>query len=234
MFDPREHSRTTRKCSYSLAMWCCSRRRSPWRPCVPLSTTSSKSAAMPWSCAPACRDPSDWEWRTLDSGRSGTGPGKRPEKALGPHRSPGDPLSVSADCDGGHGSDSHNSELLFDRPVWAAPASVPMAESWDDHRLHRLNGGMAQCWVWTSRFVHDIFSWRSSNLHDLFYVSFYFPVDVTWCNCVLSLSLCGLGGLQHFAILLKYIIHVAIPDIPGWVAEEMAKLEYRRREAFKV
>lgn len=59
-------------------------------------------------------------------------------------------------------------------------------------------------------------------------------VIVPWCNCVLSLSLCGLGGLQHFAILLKYIIHVAIPDIPGWVAEEMAKLEYRRREAFKV
>ncbi|KAG7227203.1 hypothetical protein INR49_014002 [Caranx melampygus] len=39
--------------------------------------------------------------------------------------------------------------------------------------------------------------------------------------------------LEHFAILLKYVIHVAIPDIPGWVAEEMAKLEYRQREAFK-
>ncbi|XP_077471152.1 anoctamin-8 isoform X1 [Stigmatopora argus] len=39
--------------------------------------------------------------------------------------------------------------------------------------------------------------------------------------------------LEHFAILLKYVIHVAIPDIPAWVAEEMAKLEYRRREAFK-
>ncbi|KAM4605303.1 anoctamin-8 [Polymixia lowei] len=39
--------------------------------------------------------------------------------------------------------------------------------------------------------------------------------------------------LEHFAILLKYIIHVAIPDIPGWVADEMAKLEYQRREAFK-
>lgn len=39
---------------------------------------------------------------------------------------------------------------------------------------------------------------------------------------------------QHFALLLKYLIHVAIPDIPGWVAEEMAKLEYQRREAFKV
>ncbi|XP_067108954.1 anoctamin-8-like [Osmerus mordax] len=39
--------------------------------------------------------------------------------------------------------------------------------------------------------------------------------------------------LEHFAVLLKYVIHVAIPDVPVWVAEEMAKLEYRRREAFK-
>ncbi|XP_014817598.1 PREDICTED: anoctamin-8-like [Calidris pugnax] len=38
---------------------------------------------------------------------------------------------------------------------------------------------------------------------------------------------------QHFALFLKYIIQVAIPDIPAWVAEEMAKLEYQRREAFK-
>nr|XP_033812220.1 anoctamin-8 isoform X2 [Geotrypetes seraphini] len=39
--------------------------------------------------------------------------------------------------------------------------------------------------------------------------------------------------LEHFALLLKYIIHVVVPDIPAWVAEEMAKLEYLRREAFK-
>ncbi|KAL3047201.1 hypothetical protein OYC64_021427 [Pagothenia borchgrevinki] len=39
--------------------------------------------------------------------------------------------------------------------------------------------------------------------------------------------------LEHFAILLKYVIHVAIPDIPTWVTEEMAKLDYQRREAFK-
>ncbi|XP_059357945.1 anoctamin-8 isoform X2 [Carassius carassius] len=39
--------------------------------------------------------------------------------------------------------------------------------------------------------------------------------------------------LEHFAILIKYIIHVAIPDIPNWVADEMAKLEYQRREALK-
>lgn len=40
--------------------------------------------------------------------------------------------------------------------------------------------------------------------------------------------------LQHFAILLKYVIHVAIPDIPTWVREEISKLDYQRREAFKV
>ncbi|CAL8273007.1 unnamed protein product [Arctogadus glacialis] len=39
--------------------------------------------------------------------------------------------------------------------------------------------------------------------------------------------------LEHFAVMLKYIIHVSIPDIPNWVEEEMAKLEYQRREAFK-
>ncbi|KAM6938967.1 anoctamin-8 [Lycodopsis pacificus] len=39
--------------------------------------------------------------------------------------------------------------------------------------------------------------------------------------------------LEHFAVLLKYVIHVAIPDIPTWVREEIAKLDYQRREAFK-
>ncbi|XP_026076927.1 anoctamin-8-like isoform X1 [Carassius auratus] len=39
--------------------------------------------------------------------------------------------------------------------------------------------------------------------------------------------------LEHFAVLLKYIIHVAIPDIPSWVGEEMSKLEFQRKEAFK-
>ncbi|MEQ2174248.1 hypothetical protein GOODEAATRI_005930 [Goodea atripinnis] len=43
----------------------------------------------------------------------------------------------------------------------------------------------------------------------------------------------SIGQWQHFAVLLKYIIHVAIPDIPTWVKEEMSKLDYQRREAFK-
>lgn len=56
---------------------------------------------------------------------------------------------------------------------------------------------------------------------------FFFLHPITFSSCMPVL-------LQHFAILLKYVIHVAIPDIPTWVQEEMAKLDYQRREAFKV
>ena len=34
-------------------------------------------------------------------------------------------------------------------------------------------------------------------------------------------------------ILLKVLIAYAIPDIPRWVATEMAKIEYKRREIEK-
>ena len=71
MFDPtRTRFWTTKKCSSSLATWCSSPLRFHWRPCVLLSTTSSRSAATPWSSAPACRGPLDSGWRTSDSGRS--------------------------------------------------------------------------------------------------------------------------------------------------------------------
>lgn len=63
--------RTIRRCSSSLDMWFSSPRRSPWRPCVLLSTTSSRSAVTPWSCAPAYRGPLVSGWRTSASGRSG-------------------------------------------------------------------------------------------------------------------------------------------------------------------
>ncbi|KAL2097617.1 hypothetical protein ACEWY4_006824 [Coilia grayii] len=48
-----------------------------------------------------------------------------------------------------------------------------------------------------------------------------------------EMTIISIVVLEHFAILLKYVIHMAIPDIPGWVADEMAKLEYKRREALK-
>lgn len=34
-------------------------------------------------------------------------------------------------------------------------------------------------------------------------------------------------------LLLRLIVKVAIPDIPEWVATEMAKVEFARREAMR-
>ncbi|KAG0713299.1 Anoctamin-8 [Chionoecetes opilio] len=39
--------------------------------------------------------------------------------------------------------------------------------------------------------------------------------------------------LEHALIALKYGISYAIPDIPDWVATEMAKVEFQRREALR-
>ena len=41
-------------------------------------------------------------------------------------------------------------------------------------------------------------------------------------------------GLEHVMLMLKLLLHYAIPDIPSWVATEMAKIEWRRREAEKL
>ncbi|CAH1392682.1 unnamed protein product [Nezara viridula] len=40
-------------------------------------------------------------------------------------------------------------------------------------------------------------------------------------------------ALEHGMLLLRLIVKVAIPDIPGWVATEMAKVEFARREAMR-
>ena len=34
-------------------------------------------------------------------------------------------------------------------------------------------------------------------------------------------------------LLVRLIVKVAIPDLPGWVATEMAKVEFARREAMR-
>merc|ERR1712107_980062 len=39
--------------------------------------------------------------------------------------------------------------------------------------------------------------------------------------------------LEHVLLLVKIWIAYIIPDIPSWVATEMAKIEWRRREAEK-
>lgn len=35
-------------------------------------------------------------------------------------------------------------------------------------------------------------------------------------------------------LIIRFLITCAIPDIPGWLAAEMAKIEYARREASRV
>ena len=37
-------------------------------------------------------------------------------------------------------------------------------------------------------------------------------------------------GLEHVMLLLKLLISAAIPDVPQHVAQELAKVEYKRRE----
>ncbi|PSN51037.1 hypothetical protein C0J52_15420 [Blattella germanica] len=61
----------------------------------------------------------------------------------------------------------------------------------------------------------------------------------TWQNamevmCLIAVlvncALIGLSG-QHIMLTLRFIITCAIPDLPEWVATEMAKVEFARREA---
>ncbi|XP_074035844.1 anoctamin 8 white walker isoform X2 [Leptinotarsa decemlineata] len=41
-------------------------------------------------------------------------------------------------------------------------------------------------------------------------------------------------ALEHIMLVIRFIITCAIPDIPGWLATEMAKIEWARREASRI
>ncbi|XP_037877101.1 anoctamin-8 isoform X3 [Bombyx mori] len=40
-------------------------------------------------------------------------------------------------------------------------------------------------------------------------------------------------GLEHIVLVIVLALRIAIPEIPGWLATEMAKVEFQRREAIK-
>lgn len=40
-------------------------------------------------------------------------------------------------------------------------------------------------------------------------------------------------ALEHIMLAIRFVITCAIPDIPNWVATEMAKVEFLRREAVR-
>ena len=72
-------------------------------------------------------------------------------------------------------------------------------------------------------------------------------------GCVVNCALIGISGqvdrmfpgitvgqtvvlivvLEHLMLLVKLLIALAIPDVPSWVAAEMAKIEFERREIHK-
>lgn len=122
------------------------------------------------------------------------------------------------DTNGGHGSVSNHCELLLDWSVWAVTEALPLAEPRDGHHLNRDLRGTHVHYTFTCCTVPQ----------DCCYLQYY--IHTIWHSYLLNVFC----TLQHFAVLLKYVIHVAIPNIPSWVSEEMAKLEFQRREAFKV
>lgn len=40
-------------------------------------------------------------------------------------------------------------------------------------------------------------------------------------------------ALEHIMLAIRFVISCVIPDIPSWVATEMAKVEFLRREAVR-
>ena len=51
------------------------------------------------------------------------------------------------------------------------------------------------------------------------------------CTCLDFTDPLMMCFLQHIMLSLRFIITCAIPDLPSWVATEMAKVEFARREA---
>lgn len=41
-------------------------------------------------------------------------------------------------------------------------------------------------------------------------------------------------ALEHVMLTIRFVITCAIPDIPSWLATEMAKIEWNRREASRI
>lgn len=106
----------------------------------------------------------------------------------------------------------------------------PTALSWPGKDVRPIWRRISRLKCCFARISSSNIPWKSFS-EELWSVSHGFFTFIHSLLCYFYLSLVC---LQHFAILLKYIIHVAIPDIPTWVREEMAKLDYQRREAFKV
>lgn len=54
-----------------------------------------------------------------------------------------------------------------------------------------------------------------------------------WPDMSMSGQILFVVVLEHLILALKFLLSRAIPDVPNWITIEMAKMEFRRREALK-
>ena len=92
--------------------------------------------------------------------------------------------------------------------------------------------------VWNIRMTQDTKGGRTvyvKILPTMHFISLHLAVPI-WCPTVMCTRLCLADPLimcflQHIMLSMRFIITCAIPDLPSWVATEMAKVEFARREA---
>nr|XP_032521785.1 anoctamin-8 isoform X2 [Danaus plexippus plexippus] len=59
------------------------------------------------------------------------------------------------------------------------------------------------------------------------------PVHRLLPGATASQTVLGIVALEHVILVIVLCLRLAIPEIPGWLATEMAKVEFQRREAIK-
>jgi len=113
---------------------------------------------------------------------------------------------------------------------------------WDMlHLLHwmiplagKLNTSLSEVWGWHKILKEEgLFILKSSPPCTSFpYILLYqYYVPTVTCTCLCFTDPLIMCFLQHIMLSLRFMITCAIPDLPSWVATEMAKVEFARREA---
>lgn len=113
---------------------------------------------------------------------------------------------------------------------------------WDMlHLLHwmiPLAGKTEYMFVWSIRMIQVTKGGRTVYVKSsppctsfLCILLYQYDVPSVMCTCLCFTDPLIMCFLQHIMLSLRFIITCAIPDLPSWVATEMAKVEFARREA---
>ncbi|CAG0919431.1 unnamed protein product [Notodromas monacha] len=101
-------------------------------------------------------------------------------------------------------------------------SAFPLASLWAlfNNIIEIRTDAFKLCYVLQRPFgerVQGIGAWQKFPINEM-------PVDY-------SESMEFSGGLQHVMLILRGLLRYCIPDIPSWIATEMAKIEFSRRTA---